>query len=796
MDIIYKSLASLMRPIITYRSKKAFPNINETITSDKLSHDVTVIRDEHGIPHISGKTLEDVVFAQGYVHAQDRLWQMELNRRTAKGELSEIFGKIALNTDRTARTFGFTRLGLQDYDSLSDLSKKLVDSYIAGINFFLSNDNLSLPVEFSLIGHKPKLWERSDVLALSRLMMWQLSHAWHSKLIRAEIVSKAGPDLASELEINNPNDQGIVLPDGIDFNVLDAAGILKKTTGPFLDKNIGSNSIAISGKYTESGKPLLANDVHLAVTTPALWYLNHLEHETNYSAGVTVPGLPMVLIGRNKHFGWTATLAFTDCADLFIEKINKENKTYEFKGEHRPVTVIAEDINIKDKKNPVFTEQVFTTEHGIIISDVVKTGEKVVAVKDTALSPTTAMDGFFKLNTGTGWNDFVSAVKHITVPQLNISYADDKGNIGYWCTGTVPIRNNGRTFDVPMPGWTGEHEWVGFVPFEDMPHAFNPERGFIVTANNKVIPDTFPSFLGNVWMNGYRSSVISKAIERIINDNAKITPALINKSMYSTYCLPAVELSEHIINLNTIDSDVNKVKSILSKWNKHMSKTSVGATLYEVIRYYLVKNILAPTLGNELTESFMGTGFEPILLPSHEFYGHDTTVLLRMLANPDSQWLRQIGGKDEILIKSIKDAVTWLSRELGPIRTDWQWGHIHKALFPHAFDIQKPLNYIFNPNAIPMDGNTDTPKQSAMLPDRPYHNRAWSISYRELFDFSNSDNSFFVMLAPGQSGLLGHKHYDDLIEKWEKGDYIELYVNEKAIDKHSEGKLLLTPNSE
>ncbi len=790
MEFIYKSIATVLKPYIKYRSKKAFPNINETLSSDKLEHEVTITRDTHGIPHISGSSLNDVVFAQGYVHAQDRLWQMELNRRTAKGELSEIFGKLALDTDRTARTFGFTRLGLQDYDSLSDTSKKLLDAYIAGINYFLGRDSLVLPVEFSLIGHKPKPWELADVLALSRLMMWQLSHAWYSKLIRADIISKAGPELASELEINNPNDQGIILPDGIDFNILDASGILKKVAGPFLDRNAGSNSIAVSGKYTASGKPILANDMHLAVTTPALWYMNHLDFKDNFSAGVTVPGLPMVLVGHNKYFGWTATLAFTDCADLFMEKIDTTNKTYEFKGEQRPLTVFPEEILIKDKKKPVHTEEVLRTEHGIIISDIITTGEYALAVKDTALSSSPAMDGFFQLNLGKNWNDFVAAVKLITIPQLNVSYADVEGNIGYWCTGTVPIRSNGKSFDVPVAGWNGEYEWTGFVPFEEMPHAFNPERGFIVTANNKVIPDDFPRFLGNVWMNGYRSTVLTNMLTQAIKDNTKITASFVNKALYSTYCLPAVELSEHINNLRTDDSDVLKVKSILSQWDKHMSKNSVGATLYEVIRYTLFKKLLVPTLGTDLTESFMGAGFEPIILPSHEFYGHDTTVMLRLLNNRQSLWIKNAGGKEIILIQSIKDALTWLKKELGPIRSDWQWGHIHQALFPHAFDIQKPLNYIFNPKAIAMDGNTDTPKQSAMYPNNPYHNRAWSISYRQLLDLGDSEEPYNAMLAPGQSGHVNHPHYDDLIELWERGDHIKFFVNSESIIKHSEGKIV------
>ena len=789
MDFLYKSLAAVLKGPIRYRSKRSFPNTNETISSPELSSDVTVTRDAHGIPHIHGQSLEDVVFVQGYVHAQDRLWQMELNRRAARGQLSEIIGKDALNTDRTARTFGFERLGLQDYEQTSEFSKKLFISYINGVNFFLAHNTKSLPVEFMLIRHKPRKWELADVLALSRLVMWQLSHAWYSKLIRADIISKAGQDLAQELEINSAYDQGIILPSGIDFNILDASNILKKVKGPFLDRNMGSNSIAVSGRFTESGKPLLANDAHLAVTTPSIWYLNHLLHKDNFSTGASIPGIPMVLLGANRYFAWTATLSFTDCADLFIERINKESKTYEYKGQQLPCTVIRDEIKIKDKKKSSHTVEILITRNGVVISDILSTEELVVSVRDTALQTSPAIDGFFKLNIGTNWNDFVSAVKNISIPQLNVSYADQEGNIGYWCTGTVPLRSNGKSFYVPVPGWTGEFDWTGFVPFEEMPHALNPEQGFIVTANNKVIPDTFPQFLGNVWMNGYRSSVITKFISEAIQAGTKISPAMISKIMYNTYCIPAHELLKHISEVQTTDSDIIKVQMVLTTWDRTMSKTSVGATLYEVIRYHLVKNILVPTLGNSAVESFMGLGFDPVLLPSHEFYGHDTTVLLRLLDNSDSNWIRNAGGKEKLLVTSIKQAVAWLTKELGPIRDEWHWGRIHKALFPHAFDIKKPLNYIFNPKAIPMDGNTDTPKQSAMLPNNPYHNRAWSVSIRHLFDFSCYPEYFREIISPGQSGILGHKHYDDFITDWEKGTYRIVYLQPEKFKLLAEGKM-------
>jgi len=266
--------------------------------------------------------------------------------------------------------------------------------------------------------------------------------------------------------------------------------------------------------------------------------------------------------------------------------------------------------------------------------------------------------------------------------------------------------------------------------------------------------------------------------------------------MYSTYCLPAVEFSEHILNLKTDDSDVHKVKKVLAQWDKRMDKNSVGATLYEVTRYMFVKNLLAPTLGDSLVESFMGTGFEPVLLPSHEFYGHDTTVSLRLLDNKSSQWIRQAGGKEAILTKSIKDALNWLTAELGPIREEWRWGKIHKALFPHAFDINKFLKFIFNPQAIAVDGNTDTPKQTAMMPNNPYDNRAWSISYRMLIDFSISKDSFNVIIAPGQSGLLGHKHYDDLILLWERGDYIRMVLNPSLLSSQAESQISFTHQEE
>ncbi len=779
-------------------SRKRLPKIEGTIEIEGLIEVVEVFREQYGRPYIYARNDHDLYFAQGFIHAQDRLWQMELNRRAARGKLSEVFGPDALDTDRMARTFGFERLGMESLNLASDEMKDTVDAYLDGVNAFLKDPASRLPLEFSLAGFKPERYTREDCMAFVLLMSWQLSHAWQSELLRYKLYATIGEELAREWEIHYPDHDTAILPEGIDFNIIDPKGILKKMNGPYLKKGKGSNSIVIGGKHTKSGKPIMANDIHLALSAPSLWYEIVLVNTTENRSvrGVSFPGLPVVITGSNNHFAWGITLAFTDAADTYIEKVDSEKNTYEYKGEQKPLTIIEEIIKVKGQQD--HAETVRLTHRGPIISEVLETGATAISVQDLVLNPIQTFEGFRLLNEGRSWDDFVEAMKRFTAPQLSIVYIDREDNIGYWCTGTTPIRAAKHTGMVPVPGWTDQYDWQGYVPFEEMPHAYNPSCEYVITANNKPVKDNYPYYLGNTWMNGYRAKRIEDLLLAKIGSGSKVTAEDVNAWFKDVYCIPAVEYREIIRDILTsnqcrqIFSDrENKAIDLFLEWDGRMDVDSVGASVYEVSRYFMVKILLQQKLDPDSIYELLGQGFHPILLPANEYYGHDTTALLRILRNENSAWLKLVGGKEKLLQASFKEAFAWLSGTISNAPFDWQWGKIHIARFPHAFDIKPPLDRIFNPPSHPISGNTDTPYQTAYGADRPFGNNSWSISYRVSVDGADFDHTKAIA-SLGQSGHLGSKHYNDLTTDWLAGKYHEYHARE-TLEKNAEGKLLLAP---
>ncbi len=757
-------LGTLASGVLRRMDRKRLPQAEGVIRLQGLEAPVEIFRDPWGIPHIYADSLEDCLYAQGFVHAQDRLFQMELNRRTALGTLSELFGELALDTDRTVRTFGFNRLAHQDWETLSPEAMRSLDAYTTGVNAFMTKFKKQLPVEFSLLSHRPDPWQPVDSLAFTRVMIWQLSHAWQGALLRAEIAEKVGAENAAALEIHYPSGNPVILPAGIEFNRLDPDGKLSVMGGPFLERGKGSNGWVVSAGRSETGSAVLCNDMHLALSLPSLWYQVHLKAgDELHVTGVGLPGVPLVLVGHNDHIAWGMTLAFTDAEDLFIEQVDSKNR-YLFRDEWKECTLIEETIEVKGKVVP-HLEKIMVTHHGPIISDVVGSPDKKIAVNSMSLRNSRAFDGWLALDKARNWDDFVDAMRLIEAPQLNVSYADIENNIGHWVCGKVPVRARGDG-SVPVPGWSGEYEWIGEIPFEEMPHALNPPQGYLVSCNHKLVPDDYPHFLGNVWMNGYRARRLIELFE------SRDTVSWDDHQAFQmdVKCLPGLELVSRLAGITDPDAAVQLALRLLGEWDGWLKPESTGGALYEVVRYTLVRNLLEPGLGDELTTRLMGKGFHPLLNHSSEFYGHDTVVLLRLLSQPDSWWVKQAGGHDVLISRSLSQAVAWLRDTLGQDETQWQWGKIHRVNFEHALSLQKPFDQVFDRGPFPVGGDTDTPLQTAMHAANPYDNRAWSPSFRQIVDMGDLSRSLTIV-PPGQSGHLSSPHYDDLIQPWLEGSY-------------------------
>jgi len=778
-----------LRSGLTWLGRGRLPQIEGELPLHGLQSTVEIIRDRWGVPHIYAKSSHDLFFAQGFVHAQDRLFQMEIHRRLAQGRLSEIFGELSLDTDRTVRTFGFHRLGKIDCENASPELQDVLQAYTNGVNAYLDHTKRNLPIEFTLLRHQPEPWQPEDSMAFTRVMLWQLSHAWQCEIVRAQIAEKVGAERAAELEIHYPKSNPIILPEGIEFNKLGPEQQLLQAKGPFLERGLGSNAWSIAGHKSASGNAYLCNDMHLPVSTPALWYETHLVGNGYNVTGVGLPGAPLIMVGHNDRIAWGMTLAFTDCEDLFIEKFDPQDPhRYQFKDEWLQADVVEEVIPVKGRAEP-HVEQVIITRHGQIISDVVDYPEQRIAVNSMALQPCPAVEGWMLLNQSRGWDDFVQAVRLIEAPQLGVTYGDVDGNIGFWVTGKVPLRAKGDG-SVPAPGWTGEYEWVGEVPFEEMPHVLNPECGYVATSNHRIISEDYPHFLGNVWMNGYRA----RRIEDVLKSKEKLSQEDFQALQIDYTCIPGMEFVAQLGGFSSEDPDIELALNQLRAWNGQLTVDTVGGTIYEVARYTLVRNLLEPGLGEELAFRVMGQGFHPLLMSANEFYGHDTTTLLRLLKNPDSWWIEQAGGKEALIDKSLNEAVEWLKSELGPDPANWQWGKLHQVVLSHTLGLQKPLDQVFNRGPVPIGGDTDTPCQTAFLPNEPYDNKAWAPSFRQIVDLGDLSRSV-IIIPPGQSGHLASPHYDDLLEPWVKGEYHPMLWTREEIEREAEGTLILKERS-
>jgi penicillin amidase len=787
MSILTDLLAPVARLLLTSMSRRRLPQTDGTIELPGLGSDVQIRRDTWGVPHISAGNLHDLFFAQGWVHCQDRLWQMEVNRRTGQGSLAEIFGPIALDTDRAARTFGFNRLGKADWEATPPDLREVLLAYTEGVNAFLAHPGSRMPVEFTLLGIRPEPWTPEDSLAFSRVMIWQLSHAWYGEIVRAQVVAAVGPEHAAEWDMSFPATNPLALPQGIEFNRLDA-GRLVKDQGPFLHRGMGSNSWVLSAAKSASGRAVLCIDMHLALSMPSLWHELHLAAGDFEVSGVSLPGVPLVMVGHNARIAWGMTLAYMDCEDLFVERFDpKAPRRYQDGGQWREAEAIDEVIRVKGRAE-AHVEQVIVTRHGPVISDVVGVSGERLAVCSMALRPCPAIQGWYRLNAARGWDDFVEAMRLIEAPQLNVTYADADDNIGCWATGKVPVRAKGDG-TIPAPGWTGEFDWVGEVPFEEMPHALNPEQGFIVTCNNKLVPDGYPHFLGNEWMNGWRA----RRITDVLASKERVSIEDCMALQMDVTCLPGRELVSRLPGIvagRSADPDIGFALGLLRDWDCRVTAESPAAALYEVIRYTLVRNLLEPGLGPDLALRLMGEGFHPLLFKVSELQGKDTVALLRILDRPDSWWIQQAGGREDLVVRSIKQAVKWLRQEMGPRPESWAWGKIHRVNFAHPLGMQKPLDKVFNRGPFPIGGDADTPCQTAFVPSGPYDNTAWSPSFRQIVEPRDWTRSLIVH-TPGQSGNLASSHYDDLAAPWLEGRYHPMLWTREQVEKGTEAALEL-----
>lgn len=819
---------------------QSFPQIDGEIQVNGLDGEVNIYRDAMGIPHIYATTAHDIFFAQGYVHAQDRFWQMDTWRHIGSGELSEMFGEGQLETDSFLRTLGWRKTAEAEWEELDTESRAILQAYTEGVNAYLKDHTgTALSLEYAVLGllspdYVIEPWEPVHSLTWGKAMAWDLRGNMGDEIERAELLKVLTPEQVAILFPEYPQDHPIIvnkIPVDIqtsnaesdsglmNFDYTSAleaasynASLLDPALGPLGD-GIGSNSWAVSGKLTDTGMPYLANDPHLGIQMPSIWYqvgLHCVEKSDECPfevAGFSFAGVPGVIIGHNDRIAWGFTNVGPDVMDLYIEKVNPENPNqYEFNGEWLGFETYEETINIVGGEPVTIT--VRKTRHGPVISDTynptkdVKPDDKefvpfkdrvggvelpeqyVVALAWTALTPSTPFEAIWGFNKAQNWEDFREAARDFHVPAQNLLYADVEGNIGYQMPGDIPIRKNGDG-TLPVPGWTDEFDWEGFIPFEEQPYAFNPEEGYIVTANNQVNPWNYPYLITKDWDYGYRA-------ERIV-DMIESAPGKIDKAYIQSMQGDATDLGAQAILPTWKEIDYKAAKpneaialDLLLKWDTTCTADSQACAVYQYFWWNLDQN----TLNDELPEKNAVSGgskdFETfrILLsqPDHFFWDDKST--------PDV-----VETRNDIFIASLKETVAQLEDQYGKDFANWpRWGELHTAIFENGTLGNSGVFLIedlFNRGPFETGGGQSLVNATGWDIGNGFY-VDWLPSMRMIVDLGNLNNSLTVHTT-GQSGHAYHPHYIDMAPFWADVSYYPMWWDYESIIDDAEGHLVLKP---
>lgn len=742
-----------------YVARSPFPQISGSVRVSGLGDPVEVVRDRWGISHVFARSSRAMFFAQGFVHAQDRLWQMELNRRTASGRLAEILGEAALPTDRFLRTLGLRRVAEAHLGAVSPATRQNLDAYAAGVNAFISGDRGRLPIEFTLLRFTPEPWTPTDSLAYGKLMAWVLGGDWRVEILRQQLLERFGDGATNRLLPEYPSDAPIItggwhLP-GLGLRNL---------------PGIGSNNWVVAGNRTETGSPLLANDPHLESQMPSIWYLMHLNGGPYDVIGATFPGVPGVIVGHNRDIAWGVTNANPDVQDLYIERFHPEDPArYLHKGQWIPATVVRETIAVKGWTEPA-VETVRITRHGPILNNVVRGLQAPLALRWTALESSSIIESVDGINRASTWEEFRQALRAWDAPSQNFVFAHKNGEIGYQMPGRIPVRAKG-TGAVPVPGWTGEHEWTGWLPFEALPSAHRRD-GFIVTANNRIAPPDYPHFLGSDWDVGYRAARITALLSE--GTQSVQTFQRIHSDVTS---LPGRAIVEALRPVRILDPVLQPLFAELLQWDGVLSASSRPAAVYEALLDSLLKEVFRTPLDEAVFARYLRQ------------YEGAVQTLLALLRDPASGWWR--GSRDRLVETALRDATRTLTVRLGSNRDRWRWGRLHQTTFVHPIGRIKSLAWIFNTTTPEVGGDAFTVNNGAFFPEEPFRQLVVA-SYRQILDPADWDRSL-VIHTTGQSGLPFHRHYRDFAALWARGEYVPLLFSRPKIEEVASGKLVLTP---
>lgn len=765
--------------------RRTFPQINGTLQVAGLVDAVEIVRDKWGVPHIYAKNEHDLFFAQGYVHAQDRLWQLEFSRRIGAGRLSEVLGEAGLENDRFLRTIGLYRAAQADYEVLPAEVIDVLQAYSDGVNAFIDTHRGRLPLEFMLLGFTPEPWTPVDSLAWGKVMCLSLGGNWEHELVWAQLLDALGEEKVLELAPRYPEQGPFIIPPEaksyaqLDLSVLETASAVRDLLAAS-SANLGSNNWVVDGTMTASGRPMLANDPHLGIQIPSIWYEVHLVSGDLDVVGASFPSVPGVIIGHNRDIAWGVTNVGPDVQDLYIERVNPDNPyQYEYDGRWEDMTVLSEEIVVKGRDQPEKLE-VRLTRHGPIMNAVGCEAEETMSLRWTALEGGQLFRSAYMLDKARNWDEFREALRYWQAPSQNFVYADVEGNIGYQMPSHIPIRPKGEGL-VPVPGWTSEYEWSGYIPFEELPFVYNPPNHLVVTANNKVVPDSYPYFISREWAEPYRAQRITDLLE----SGAGWTVDGFRDIQADTYSTTGDCLAAQLLDLGPSNWLEERAFRFLEEWDCDLDADSGAGGITEVLLWRMLVN----TFGDEVEQAG---------LDEDDFVGFPSALLaiLDDAANPwfDDVRSPQVENRDDILQRSTQETTDFWARRFGDLvgnkDEQWAWGKVHTATFEHTLGSVSPLHLLFNRGPIAVGGSDDTVYACGYS----YGDFAVGTlsSYRQIIDVGEWQDSR-SQHTTGQSGQPLHKHYADMIEPWRKVEHHPMLFEREDILANKEGTLVLQP---
>lgn len=809
-----------------------------------LSAEVTVLRDSRGVPTIEADTAEDLFRAQGYVHAQDRFFEMDYRRHVTAGRLSELVGENedALAADKVIRTFGWRDVAEQEWDLIDESTRRYLTAYAEGVNAYLdSRSSEELAVEYTVLGLRldidhPEPWTPVDSLAWLKAMAWDLRANYDDELARG-LAYTTVRDVArvDELYPRYPLDEhtpiipvddatatavsasrGTLagLPDDVDRALADAqAAIAAVPTLVGEGEGIGSNSWVVSGDLTDSGAPILANDPHMAISAPGVFMQIGLRC-TDVGprcpfdvAGLSFAGFPGVIIGHNADLAWGLTNMGADVTDFFLERVDDDTDTYLYDGERVPLTTRTETIEVAGGE-PVELE-VRSTSHGPLVSDALdigslagaptpsggRSGRTEIALGWTALTPGRTADAVFRLNTAAGAADVAAAASAFAVPAQNIVWATTDGHIGYQAPGLIPIR--GRVTDGPVPsdgswprpGWDSRYDWQGYVAPQDLPAVQDPPEGYLVAANQAVTPSGVGPFLTGDWDYGYRSQRIHTLIDEAMSEGTPIDVALTGEMQLDTWSPFADELVPALLAAPVDDAFTEEAVDLLRDWDGRQTADSSAAAYFASVW----STLLELTFQDDLPESVWPDGGSRWL-----------QVVVNLLEDPDNPWwddrttVNVVESRDELLSRALETARLELTVELGKDTRDWEWGRLHTVAPRHAVlggeTVPAPVRELVNPEPLGMPGGSSIVNATAWDAASGSFEVTAGPAMRMVVDLGDLDASTWVTVT-GTSGHPGSVHYTDQLDAWAHGRTFAWPFSERAVREAAGRELTLRPAS-